>query len=51
MWVEMLWIPAFEAVSQLPRSRTTKELKYINKNQIKPLFYKTYSHFYAIILV
>ena len=37
------WIPAFEAVSQLPRSRTINELKNINKKQIKPLFSKTFN--------
>jgi len=36
-------IPAHEAVSQLPRSRTINELKNINKKQIKPLFYKTFN--------
>ena len=36
-------IPAKEAVSQLPRSRTINELKNINKKQIKPLFYKTFN--------
>jgi len=36
-------IPTFEAVSQSPLLRTINELKDINKNQIKPLFYKTFN--------
>ncbi len=37
MGVILFWIPACEAVSQLPRSRTINELKDINKKTNKTL--------------